>query len=91
MTVRLRTAAKTVPGNYSVTITLEDNGQDISTTYYFRCCGADGLLRRDSYPSPIPGQEAWESNMTQFGHKYCDDAKYKRLAGSSERGRKLPD
>ncbi len=83
MTVRVRTAAKTARGNYSVTITLQDNGQDVSTTYYFSVLSAPTEpRRRDTYPSPIPGQDVWESYMTQLGHKYCDDPNY---SGSRDR------
>ncbi len=77
MTVRLRTSAKTARGNYAVTITLQDNGQDVSTTYYFTVLSAPTApLARETYPSPIPGQDTWESYMTQLGHKYCDNVNY---------------
>ena len=78
MTVRLRTSANTVRGNYSVTITLQDNGQDVSTTYNFAVLpAATAPVAHDSYPRPIPGLAQWESNMTQLGHKYCDSTTYK--------------
>jgi hypothetical protein len=83
MTVRLRTSAKTPRGNYTVTISLQDNGQDVSSTYYFSVLSAPTEpRRRDTYPPPIPGQDMWESYMTQLGHKYCDDGNY---AGSRDR------
>ena len=73
MTVRLRTSANTVPGLYSVTVTLEDNGQVVPTTYYFNILPAPGAPAvRNSYPAPYPGKDAWESNMIQYGHKFCD-------------------
>ncbi len=73
MTVRLRTSPTTVRGNYAVTITLQDNGQDVSTTYYFTVLPAPIVPPvRKVYPEPISGIDAWESNMTMLGHKYCD-------------------
>ena len=78
MTVRLRTSPNTVRGNYSVTVTLQDNGQDVSTTYYFSVLPAPSAPpAHSSYPQPIPGLAQWESNMTQLGHRYCDSTTYK--------------
>ena len=77
ITVRLRTSANTVPGIYSVTVTLEDNGQAVPTTYAFNVLTPPAAPAvRNSYPTPIPGIDAWESNMTQYGHKFCDDTNY---------------
>ncbi len=77
LTVRLRTSPNTARGNYAVTVTLQDNGQDVSTTYYFTVLSAPPELpSRNSYPPPIPGMDTWESYMTQLGHKYCDDVNY---------------
>lgn len=77
MTVRLRTSAKTVSGNYSATVTLQDNGQDVSTTYNFTVLPAAGAPSAHSaYAPPIPGRDKWESYMTQLGHKYCDSKTY---------------
>ena len=77
MTVRLRTSANTVPGIYSVTVTLEENGQAVPTTYYFNVQPPPPApVLRSSYAPPIPGKDAWESNMTQYGHQFCDNAKY---------------
>jgi hypothetical protein len=77
MTVRVRTTAQTAPGRYSVTVTLQDNGQDLSTTYNFAVLPAPAALTlRSAYPPPIPGKDVWESYMLQLGHKYCDDMNY---------------
>jgi hypothetical protein len=77
LTVRLRTAANTVPGIYSVTVTLEDNGQVVPTTYYVNVLTPPiAPVVRNYYPSPIPSKDTWESNMTQYGHKFCDDLNY---------------
>jgi len=82
ITVRLRTSPNTVRGNYGVTVTLQDNGQDVSTTYYFTVLPAPNALQtHTAYPQPIPGRAQWESYMTQLGHKYCDDSNY---AGSRD-------
>ena len=84
VTVRLRTSPNTVRGNYSVTLTLQDNGQDVSTTYYFSVLTAPAapIVMSSMYPPPIPGKDVWESNMTQLGHKYCDSTSY---AGSRDK------
>jgi hypothetical protein len=76
MTVRLRTASRTNPGRYSVTIILQDNGQGVPVTYYFNVLPRATATKApgSSYPPPISGKDVWESNMTQLGHKYCDDA-----------------
>ncbi len=77
ITVRLRTAANTVPGTYSVTVTLEDNGQVVPTTYYFNVQPVPPApVAHSSYPPPIPGKDTWESNMVLYGHKFCDNLKY---------------
>ncbi len=74
MTVRLRTTANTAPGIYSVTVTLEDNGQVVPTTYLFTVVAAPTApVSRRGYPQPIPGKDTWESYMTKFGHQYCND------------------
>src|SRR5262249_42658841 len=78
LSVRLRTSAKTVPGTYSVTVTLEGNGQAVPTTYTFNVLPEPlAPVAHSTYPSPIPGKESWESNMMRFGHKFCDDPKSK--------------
>ncbi len=78
ITVRLRTSANTVPGIYSVTVTLEDNGQAVPTTYYFTVQPTPPAPAiRSSYPVPFPSKEAWESNMIQYGHKFCDNLNYR--------------
>ena len=77
MTVRLRTAANTAPGNYSVTVTLQENGQNVPTTYNFTVLPAPSApSTRNAYPPPIPGKSVWESYMTQLGHKFCDSTSY---------------
>ncbi len=77
ITVRLRTSAKTIPGIYSVTVTLEDNGQVVPTTYYFNVVPAPPApVVRGTYATPIPGKDAWESNMITYGHKFCDNLSY---------------
>ena len=76
MTVRLRTSSQTMPGVYSVTVTIEDNGQAVPVTYYFTVlAAAKAPAVRTSYGPPIPGKDSWESNMTKYGHKFCDDKK----------------
>lgn len=77
MTVRLRTTAQTVPGRYGVTVILQENGQDVSTTYYFMVLPPPSApaLRNIAAP-PIPGKDVWERYMLQLGHKYCDDRTY---------------
>jgi hypothetical protein len=76
LTVRVRTSSLTLPGIYSVTVLLQDNGQDVSTTYYFNVMPVPTAPAvRTSYPPPIPGQQSWEQNMTLYGHKFCDDRK----------------
>lgn len=73
MTVRLRTSANTVPGLYAVTVTLEDNSQAIPTTYYFNILPTPAAPAvRSSYPVSYPSKDTWESNMLQYGHKFCD-------------------
>ncbi len=77
ITVRLRTSANTVPGIYAATVTLEDNSQAVPTTYYFNVQPTPPAPAvRTSYPPPIPGRDAWESNMIQYGHKFCDNLNY---------------
>lgn len=77
ITVRLRTAANTVPGIYSVTVTLEDNAQAVPTTYSFNVLPAPSApVVNGAYPVPIPTKDTWESNMTQYGHQFCDDLNY---------------
>ena len=77
MTVRLRTMANTARGNYSVTVTLQDNGQDVAATYYFSVLAPPTAPKQGgAYPQPIPGKDTWESYMTQLGHKYCDSQSY---------------
>jgi len=72
--VRVRTSRNTAPGNYSVLVTLDDNGQNISTLYYFAVLPAPGPpAPRNSYPPPIPGKSTWESYMTLLGHTWCDN------------------
>jgi hypothetical protein len=76
-TVRLRTSSLTTPGRYSVTVTLQDNGQDLASTYFFTVLPAPTpLMVRSTYAPPIPGKDLWESYMLQLGHKYCDDRNY---------------
>ena len=84
LTVRLRTSANTMPGGYSVTVVLEDNGKALPTTYAFNVMppATAPVLHSGSYPPPIPGKDTWESNMTRYGHKFCDDPKYNRSRDS---------
>lgn len=75
--VRVRTNAQTAPGRYAVNVILQDNGKDVSSTYYFTVLPpATAPLARSTYASPIPGKYVWESYMLQLGHKYCDDQSY---------------
>jgi hypothetical protein len=82
MIVRLRTSAQTSPGRYGVTVVLQENGQEVATSYYFAVMAPPTApVMRGSYGPPIPGKDVWESYMVQLGHKYCDDRNY---AGSRD-------
>ncbi len=72
LTIRLRSAANTMPGKYQVAFTLETNGVEQTGTYDFTVQPAP------TAPAPpqldkkaIPGLSTWQKQMVELGKKWC--------------------
>ncbi len=69
---RVRTTRETIPGKYSLTFTIENNGVKRAATYDF-----DVRATPTAPPAPqltskaIPGLSTWEKQMVELGDKWC--------------------
>jgi len=72
MSFRLRTTPQTIPGKYSVSFTVENNGVKRTGSYDFNV-----LAPPAAPPTPqltekaIPGLSTWEKQMVALGEKWC--------------------
>ena len=72
LTFRLRTQPNTTPGKYSVTFTLETNGQQQTATYEFTVLPPPTApLRPQLTITKIPGLSTWQKQMVELGDKWC--------------------
>jgi hypothetical protein len=72
LTFRLRTQPNTTPGKYSVTFTLESNGQQQTARYEFTVLPPPTApLRPQLTITKIPGLSMWEKQMVELGDKWC--------------------
>ena len=72
LTFRLRTQPNTIPGKYSVTFTLETNGQLQTATYEFTVLPpATAPSRPQLTITKIPGLSNWAKQMVELGNKWC--------------------
>jgi len=72
LSFRLRTAPNTIPGQYSVSFTLESDGQQKTGTYGFTVLPPPGPPPTPQLTSkPIPGLATWEKEMVALGNKWC--------------------
>ena len=83
MTFRLRTQPNTVPGKYSVTFTLETNGQRKTGKYDFTVLPpATAPPPPQLTTKPIPGLGTWEKQMVELGKKWCAYRDEQNIAGN---------
>ena len=72
LTFRLRTQPNTTPGKYSVTFTLETNGQQQTATYEFTVLPPPKAPPRPQLTiTKIPGLSTWQKQMVELGDKWC--------------------
>ena len=83
LTFRLRTQPNTVPGKYSVTFTLETNGQQQTATYEFTVLPAPAAPPRPQLTiTKVPGLSTWEKQMVELGDKWCAYRDQRNAAGN---------
>jgi hypothetical protein len=83
LTFRLRTQPNTTPGKYSVTVTLETNGQQQTVTYEFTVLPAPTAPSRPQLTiTKIPGLSTWEKQMVELGDKWCAYRDQQNAAGN---------
>ena len=83
MTFRLRTQPNTAPGKYSVTFTLETNGQRKTGKYDFTVLPpATAPPPPQLTTKPIPGLGTWEKQMVELGKKWCAYRDEQNIAGN---------
>lgn len=83
LSFRLRTQASTVPGKYSVTFTLETNGQRKTETYEFNVLPpATAPSHPQLSTKSIPGLGTWEKQMVEQGKKWCAYRDAQNIAGN---------
>ena len=83
LSFRLRTRAGTVPGKYSVTFTLETNGQHQTASYEFTVLPAATAPPRPQLTiTKIPGASTWEVQMIVLGDKWCAYRDQQNAAGN---------
>jgi hypothetical protein len=83
LTFRLRTKANTAPGKYSVTFTLETNGQKKTASYEFTVLPpATAPARPQVTTKSIPGLGKWENVMIDLGKKWCAYRDEQNIAGN---------
>jgi hypothetical protein len=72
LTFRVRTQPNTIPGKYSVTFTLETNGQQQTATYEFTVLPPPTPPLRSQFTNTkIPGLSTWDKQMVELGNKWC--------------------
>lgn len=83
LTFRLRTQPNTTPGKYSVTFTVETNGQQQTATYQFTVLPAPTAPSRPQLTiTKIPGLSTWEKQMVELGDKWCAYRDQQNAAGN---------
>ena len=83
LTIRLRTQPNTVPGKYSVTFTLETNGQQQTATYEFTVLPVPAAPPRPQLTiTKVPGLSTWEKQMVELGDKWCVYRDQRNAAGN---------
>ena len=83
LTFRLRAQPNTIPGKYSVTFTLETNGQQQTATYEFTVLPEPTApLRPQLTITKIPGLSTWEKQMVEMGDKWCAYRDQQNAAGN---------
>ncbi len=83
LTFRLRTQPNTIPGKYSVTFTLETNGQQQTATYEFIVLPPPTApLRPQLTITKIPGLSTWEKQLVEMGDKWCAYRDQQNAAGN---------
>ena len=83
LTFRLRTQSNTVPGKYSVTFTLETNGQQQTASYEFTVLPPPTAPGRPQLTiTKIPGLSTWEKQMVEQGDKWCAYRDQQNVAGN---------
>ena len=83
LTFRLRTQANTIPGKYSVTFSLESNGQQQNASYEFDVLRAPTVpLRPQLTIARIPGISNWQKQMVEQGDKWCTYRDQQNAAGN---------
>jgi len=72
MSFRLRTTPETIPGKYSVSFTLENNGVKRTGTYDFNVLAPPTAPATPQLTEKaIPGLSTWEKQMVALGEKWC--------------------
>jgi hypothetical protein len=87
LSVRLRTQPNTVPGKYSVAVTVESNGQEQTVTHEFTVLPPPTAPSRPQLTiTKIPGHSNWEKQMVELGDKWCAYRDQQNAAGNFVNG-----
>jgi hypothetical protein len=83
LSMRLRVAVDAAPGNYSLTFTLNQNGQAVKTIYPFTVVKTPTSIPVVGSKTvlPIPRLALWESEWVRLGNKWCDWRDSQNVAG----------